>query len=230
MNNFIIEDINNFKIDFDFPIKGFSVPSNPKREEEVRNHRPHSVIGITLSAGRLETASNTYQLPECMYFATNEFIQLSCEHGFLIYVEEFNSMNCVGGPIENEGRLKYIDGCTDSLLIPPVIKGDPCLNALYFPKGTKQTFHTHPSFRLGVVLKGKGVCEHQAGESDLIPGKVFMIPKDCEHRFQTDNSELVVVAFHPDSDYGPEHQDHPMINKTEVNGISAKKIKNIQTT
>ena len=96
MNNFIIEDINNFKIDFDFPIKGFSVPSNLKREEESRNHSPHSVIGVTLSAGRLETASNTYQLSECMYFATNEFIQLSCEHGFLIYVEEFNSMNCIG--------------------------------------------------------------------------------------------------------------------------------------
>ena len=229
MNKFFIEDINNFKIDFDCPIRGFSVPAKSEAKVELDEEKDYSVVGITMSSGILETSSCKYQLSPCMYFATNEFIELSSEEGFLIYIEEYRSMNCIGGPIENEGRLKYIDGCTDSLLIPPVIKGDPCLNALHFPKGTKQTFHTHPSFRLGVVLKGKGICEHQEGQNDLVPGKVFMIPKDCEHRFQTDNNELVVVAFHPDSDYGPEHQDHPMINKTVIKGISAKKMKNIQT-
>jgi hypothetical protein len=56
-----------------------------------------------------------------------------------------------------------------------------------------------------------------------------MIPQDFLHRFQTNDDELVVVAFHPDSDFGPENLDHPMINKTVVEGISANKIKDIQT-
>ena len=32
----------------------------------------------------------------------------------------------IGGPVEAQGRLRFIDGCTDSLLIPPVLCGDPC--------------------------------------------------------------------------------------------------------
>ena len=60
----------------------------------------------------------------------------------------------LGGPIERAGRLRYIDGCTDSLLIPPWRMGEACLNHLHIPAGTKQTMHTHPSDRIGVVFKG----------------------------------------------------------------------------
>jgi hypothetical protein len=43
----------------------------------------------------------------------------------------------IGGPIEETGRLRYIDGRTDSLLIPPVLRGDACLNLLHIPPGTR---------------------------------------------------------------------------------------------
>jgi hypothetical protein len=38
-----------------------------------------------------------------------------------------------------------------------------------------------------------------------------------------------IVAFHPDSDFGPMHDDHPMINRTIIDGISASKLKQVQT-
>ena len=38
--------------------------------------------------------------------------------------------------IPSSGAYEYIDGCTDSLLVPPTFKGEDCLNALYFPPDT----------------------------------------------------------------------------------------------
>ncbi|MEZ6135554.1 MAG: hypothetical protein R3C53_11655 [Pirellulaceae bacterium] len=37
----------------------------------------------------------------------------------------------LGGPAETQGRLKYIDGCGDSLLISPVVVGDLWRDLLY---------------------------------------------------------------------------------------------------
>ena len=81
----------------------------------------------------------------------------------------------IGGPVEATGRLKYIDGCTDSLLIPPVKKGDPCLNHLHFPKNIRQTPHTHPSHRIGIVINGEGECVTPFGNLPLVEGCIFVI-------------------------------------------------------
>jgi hypothetical protein len=40
---------------------------------------------------------------------------------------------------------------------------------------------------------------------------------------------MTVIAYHPDSDFGATHEDHPMINRTMVDGISAAKIDEIRT-
>jgi len=120
----------------------------------------------------------------------------------------------LGGPVEETGRLRYIDGCTDSLLIPPVILGDPCLNLLHIPPGTQQTRHTHSSFRTGLILSGSGECVTPDGRYPLEPGLAFVIPADSAHSFHTSDEALRVIAFHPDSDYGPTHETHPMINRT----------------
>lgn len=140
----------------------------------------------------------------------------------------------LGGPLEKEGRLKYIDGCTDSLLIPPTIKGDPCLNHLHFPKMIDQTMHTHPSIRAGLVARGSGWCRYKDAEgnlqmAELRPGMCWVIHPDCEHAFLTKDETMDVIAYHPDSDFGPEHQEHPMINRTIVEGTSAKELTDIQT-
>lgn len=120
------------------------------------------------------------------------------------------------GSVEEIGDVKYIDGCTDSLLVCPPRKGDPCLNSLYFPKNTNQTFHTHPSQRLGAVLSGEGYACLEDKEIKLEPGTVFLIETNEVHRFRTENSEMVVIAYHPDSDWGPTDEEHPMINKTII--------------
>lgn len=139
-----------------------------------------------------------------------------------------------GGPIEEKGRLKYIDGCSDSLLIPPVKKGDPCLNHLHFPVNINQTMHTHPTLRAGIVARGEGICRwyDEAGQlhhTPLRPGLIWIIPPDVKHAFQTFDKSMDVIAYHPDSDFGPTDEEHPMINRTYVDGVSANQLPDIQT-
>ena len=157
----------------------------------------------------------------------------------------YRAENRFVGPLEAEGRLKYIDGCTDSLLISPPKMGDPCLNHLHFPTGIDQTAHTHPSHRIGIVHRGHGTCVTPFGDVDLTPGLVFVIrewngkrkAKGLDgkrhpagtHKFKTGSDTLDVVAFHPDSDYGPTDHTHPMINRTIVEGKSAKHFEDIRT-
>lgn len=139
-------------------------------------------------------------------------------------------INAVGGPIEPTGRLRYIDGCTDTLLVPPVRKGDPCLNHLHFPTGIRQTPHTHPSVRTGLVYRGRGECiVPNRDPIPLRPGSAFVIPTGAMHSFNTSDETLDVIAFHPDSDTGMTDDDHPMVNRTMVAGVSASKIPEIRT-
>jgi hypothetical protein len=150
--------------------------------------------------------------------------------GIVISRHGWLGMMSIGGPLEERGRLRYIDGCTDSLLVPPVRLGDPCLNGLWFPMGTEQTMHTHPSVRVGMVVRGRGWCETPEGEFELRPGMVFVIHPHGEHRFRTGrDAGLTVVAWHPDSDTGPTDVDHPMVNRTMIAGVSAAAIPELQT-
>jgi hypothetical protein len=158
--------------------------------------------------------------------------------GFIIERIGYEGMFMVGGPVEPDGRLMYIDGCKDSLLIPPVKLGDPCFNALFFPSGIDQTSHTHPSMRVGMVIRGCGVCWYVNEKESLTypesielkPGMLFIIHEEGLHKFQTVGTDgMVVVAWHPDSDFGPQDENHPMINRTIVQGVSARDIPEIQT-
>jgi hypothetical protein len=175
--------------------------------------------------------SGIVTLFEGMYACVPRAVLLRGEHGSGIVITRigFNGMFSMGGPVEPWGRLRYIDGCTDSLLIPPVKMGDPCLNALFFPPGTDQTAHTHPSMRVGMVIRGEGECVTPEGIIPLFPGQVFIIHQDGLHKFRTAEQNMVVIAYHPDSDFGPQDEDHPMINRTIVDGISASKIDDIRT-
>ena len=135
----------------------------------------------------------------------------------------------VAGPAEQVGRLRYIDGCTDSLLIAPQVRGDPCLNHLHFPRHVDQTPHTHPSLRAGLILRGRGVCRLERKTIPLHAGHVFHLPPGLQHSFKTDDGAMDVIAFHPDSDCGPDHDDHPMVNRTIVDGVSARHLDRIRT-
>ena len=124
------------------------------------------------------------------------------------------------GTIEERGRLAYIDGCSDTVLAAPPRLGDPVLNLLHFPAGIRQSVHSHPSIRMGVVARGAGVAfgpGNGAGwRLELEPGAMFMIPAHEMHAFSTaeSGSSLDIVAYHPDSDWGPTDGTHPMLNRT----------------
>jgi quercetin dioxygenase-like cupin family protein len=132
---------------------------------------------------------------------------------------EYHGTRSFGGPIEAAGRLRYIDGCSDTLLAAPPLLGDPCLNHLHFPPGIVQTMHTHPSVRCGAIARGAGYCETPTRRIPLEPGAVWIIWAGSAHRFITDDQSLDVIAYHPDSDWGPTDEEHPMLNRTWVDGV-----------
>lgn len=137
--------------------------------------------------------------------------------GLLVIRKGFKGQNMVGGPLEQSGRLVYIDGCSDSVLVYPPRLGDPSLNHLHFPQNIVQSFHIHPSIRAGIVVSGKGQAhfsDHAA--LDLTLGTVFILDERERHRFMTTDSEMHIVAFHPDGDFGPTDHHHPMKNRTLV--------------
>lgn len=178
----------------------------------------------------LRTNAGTFMLQAGMYFsAPGAGTLLGDGRGIVCTRLGYRGVFSIGGPIESTGRLLYIDGCRDSLLIPPVIQGDPCLNALYFPAGIDQTQHTHPSMRVGMVVSGRGECVTADEVIRLEPGQVFIIPAGELHSFRTTDSPMVVVAYHPDSDCGPTHEAHPMLTRTWVNGVSASLLEEIRT-
>jgi hypothetical protein len=172
--------------------------------------------------------------------------------GLVIERCQYQGFPQIGGPLEPQGRLKYIDGCSDTLLICPPVVGEPCLNHLHIPPGTNQTPHTHPSQRIGVIVRGSGYCltpydgtseiafgqmldEHPDGscwvKTELREGMGWWIPTGLLHSFHTGEDEFLdVIAWHPDSDFGPRHDDHPMVNRTYVNDVSAREIDRIRTT
>jgi hypothetical protein len=59
---------------------------------------------------------------------------------------------------------------------------------------------------------------------------LWCIEAGGEHKFSTPyGEELQVIAFHPDSDFGPTDEDHPMLNRTIVQGVSAKHLTAIRS-
>lgn len=134
--------------------------------------------------------------------------------GMVVSHRNYQGVFQMGGPIEARGRLRYIDGCTDSLLLPPPVLGDPCFNHLHIPAGTAQSEHTHPSVRIGMIVRGQGLCITGEVRTVLHAGLVFILPPGLAHSFHTQASSLDVVVYHPESDMGPTDLDHPMLNRT----------------
>lgn len=126
------------------------------------------------------------------------------------------------------GHVAYIDDCTDSLLVCPPRLGDPCLNALYFPPQTNQTFHTHPSLRAGMIVSGAGIAcfDSPQGvvETDLKVGDVWYLPTGELHRFRTQNRPMVTIAYHPSSVWGPTDEVHPMKSGTIIPDVCISKV------
>jgi quercetin dioxygenase-like cupin family protein len=120
-----------------------------------------------------------------------------------------------------QGQLSYIDGCSNSNLIDPPRNGDPCINYLYFPPGIDQTWHTHPSVRIGYVLSGQGYACLKYGDKEeelsLELGKIFVLHRHVKHRFRTNGDQhMSLMVYHPDSEDGPRDENNPMKSRTYI--------------
>lgn len=149
--------------------------------------------------------------------ATNEDF-IADGHGIVIDLLGYNNSEqffCLVNP-GSFGHLSYIDGCSNSNLISPSRNGDPCLNYLYFPKNTLQTFHVHPSVRIGMILSGEGTAELEDSKHNLMVGDCFLLDRFTRHRFYTNDSHMSLIAFHPDSDDGPSDEYNPMKSRTYI--------------
>ncbi len=149
------------------------------------------------------------------YFSAPKSLEIKLNKGLIVVIErpDFNGI-LASGMCEKEGRLKYIDGASDSILLSPPKVGDPILNFLHFPKKVNQTPHTHPSYRLTIVAGGEGIGKGKKWKIPLKKGTIVIIDKNEWHGFITKNKTMDVITYHPDSDWGPTDENHPMLNKT----------------
>lgn len=173
---------------------------------------------VTAGTVGLESAGDRFRLRAGMFFVVPGAATIASDPGegiaLVISRDGYAGLRQIGGPIEPVGRLRYIDGCTDTLLVSPPRLGDPCLNHLHLPAHTDQSAHTHPSVRIGAILGGSGECRTGGRRIPLSAGLGWAIEPGCRHSFATESRTLDVIAWHPDSDFGPTDTDHPMVNRT----------------
>lgn len=152
--------------------------------------------------------------------------------GIVSSAREYVRFNVFRGSLEERGKLRYINGYTDTLLVLLVRKGDPYLNHLHFSPHSVQTPPTHPSVRVNIVYRGSGIClapEDERKRVPLVKGYVFIMKIETHHSFNTEDGSMDVITFHLDSDVGITDDDHQMINRTIVGGVSVKFIDDIRT-
>lgn len=199
----------------------------PSRLEAIRGQRELPTASSTYygyvvgGAGRLRAGSFEVGLAPETFFCVPGPASIEID-GLAVVVERLGFRGIpTAGMIEPRGRLTYIDGCSDSILVSPPRQGDPVFNFLHFPPGIQQTVHSHPSIRLGVVARGEGrafgpMLGGGTWEQPLRPGAMFLLHPHEMHAFRTSESgqSMDVIAYHPDSDWGPTDAIHPMLNRT----------------
>ena len=120
------------------------------------------------------------------------------------------------GYIEDKGRNQYINDCSASLLVLPPKKGNPCINHLHLIPDVVQDEHTHPSDRIGLVVRGKVkvVCETWPMGEMVAEGDAWYLPAGEKHHFETGDEVCDIMVYHPDSEWGPTNESHQMLDAT----------------
>jgi len=114
------------------------------------------------------------------------------------------------------GNLTYIDGGTNTTAIGPGRLGDPVVNYVHFPANMYQTLHTHPSHRIGMIIKGRGKVELDNEIYEVIEGETFFMRRNELHNFITEDSEVILYVFAPDSGTGPTDEINPLKIRTYI--------------
>ncbi len=211
------------KYDSMYPAGAYLVTSTAPMT--VKNTKWFGLYGYSFGNSKIKIGSKTHKLDAGQYFSffvKEEGFKAETDDKLMLIVRLGYKPQNTTGWVEEQGRLVYIDGCSDSLLIYPPRQGDPSLNLLYFPPGIEQTEHTHPSIRLGCVIEGHGHADvWKDGKKESIPlqkGKIFCLEESELHRFRTASGQpMTVIAWHPDGDWGPTDHNHTMLNRTYVN-------------
>lgn len=117
-----------------------------------------------------------------------------------------------------KGNLSYMDGGTNTTAVNPGRLGLPVINYVHFPAGMKQTLHTHPSQRIGLILSGKGEIELDNGVMFPIKeGDCWVMERNVLHNFMCNQGEDVTLfVFSPDSGTGPTDEINPLKVRTYV--------------
>lgn len=180
-----------------------------------------SIYGYSFGNNTITIGEKIHSLSKGQYFSFflgDNLPTFNCtDKLFVIFRLGYKCQNITGW-VETQGRLSYIDGCTDSLLVYPPRQGDPSMSLLYFPPGIDQTRHLHPSVRIGCVIDGSGTSDVWIKDNiqsiPLTAGDNFCLEENELHRFKTETSSMTVIAWHPDGDWGPTDHNHTMLNRT----------------
>ena len=211
------------KFDTMYPAGAYLItPSNPM---VAKNTKWFALYGYSFGDSKIKIGKKTHKLEAGQYFSffvEDDGFKAESEDKLMLIVKLGYKPQQNIGWVEEKGRLTYIDGCSDSLLIYPPRMGDPSLNLLYFPPGIDQTAHTHPSIRLGCVINGSGFADVWKDgvltTVELVQGKMFCLEEHELHRFRTSsNTPMTIIAWHPDGDWGPTDHNHTMLNRTYIN-------------
>lgn len=122
--------------------------------------------------------------------------------------------------LEGVTTLPYVNGCSTKQVFPPLRPGDPTLQYLKMPPCSKeQEHHIHSTFRVVLILKGKGKSIVGMGsgniETELVPGSVCILEPMCPHHFETyPGGHLEAVPLHIFTSIGAGEKNHPMFNGT----------------
>lgn len=154
-------------------------------------------------------------------FAINNHFTIKCGHGTAVVIK-YPGLHLLESRyyVQNQldmGNLSYMDGGTNTTAINPGRLGDPVINYVHFPAGMQQTLHTHPSHRVGMVIKGQGLIELDREEFSLQQGDVFFMQRNVLHNFTCPyNEDVVLFVFAPDSGTGPTDEVNPLKIRTYV--------------
>jgi quercetin dioxygenase-like cupin family protein len=155
-------------------------------------------------------------------FCVNHHFTIKCCHNSSAVVIEYLGLHLLESRyfVQDNldlGNLSYIDGGTNTTAVNPGRLGDPVVNYVHFPAHMYQTLHTHPSHRIGLVLKGKGQIELNDNEYyHLSEGEAFFMRRNELHNFMTNEEDVILFVFAPDSGTGPTDDINPLKVRTYI--------------
>jgi quercetin dioxygenase-like cupin family protein len=191
---------------------------NPK---DSLSFNPSGTAYVMLRNATFESASVTLKNKHAS-ISTSDIFRVYCGENGSACVIEYPGLHLLESryyvqDILDMGNLSYMDGGTNTTATNPGRLGDPVINYVYFPPNMHQTLHTHPSHRVGLILKGNGKIELDNNEFfDVKEGEVFYMRRNCLHNFITDKEPVILFVFAPDSGTGPTDEVNPLKVRTYV--------------